>query len=73
MPQTGAVGVRYRLCAKLRKTTTVGPLFVNQTQGQNKMPSAALVGHQSLLFLFDQMCTKVIFMMPNVATNKSLY
>lgn len=39
MPQTGEMGVRYTLCAELRKTTTVGPLFVNQTQGQNKMLS----------------------------------
>lgn len=41
MPQTGEMGVRYTLCAELRKTTTVGPLFVNQTQGQNKMLSGA--------------------------------
>ncbi len=39
MPQTGEMGVCYTLCAELRKTTTVGPLFVNQTQGQNKMLS----------------------------------
>lgn len=39
VPQTGEMGVRYTLCAELRKTTTVGPLFVNQTQGQNKMLS----------------------------------
>lgn len=34
MPQTGEMGVSYALHAELRKTTTVGPLFVNQTQGQ---------------------------------------
>lgn len=34
MPQTGEMGVCYTLHAELRKTTTVGPLFVNQTQGQ---------------------------------------
>ena len=39
VPQTGEMGVRYTLCAELRKTTTVGPLFVNQIQGQNKMLS----------------------------------
>lgn len=38
MPQTGEMGVCYTLHAALRKTT-VGPLFVNQTQGQNKMLS----------------------------------
>lgn len=34
MPQTGEMGVCYTLHAELRKTTTTGPLFVNQTQGQ---------------------------------------
>lgn len=34
MPQTGEMGVCYTPHAELRKTTTVGPLFVNQTQGQ---------------------------------------
>lgn len=34
MPQTGQTGVGYTLHAALRKTTTTGPLFVNQTQGQ---------------------------------------
>lgn len=39
MPHAGEMGVRYTLCVELRKTTTVGPLFVNQIQGQNKMLS----------------------------------
>lgn len=40
MQQTGEMGVCCTLHAELRKTTTVGPLFVNQTQGQYKMMSA---------------------------------
>lgn len=34
MPQTGETGVCYTPHAELRKTTTMRPLFVNQTQGQ---------------------------------------
>lgn len=40
MPQTGEMGVCYTLHAELRKTTTVGPLFVNQTQGQKTKQAA---------------------------------
>lgn len=42
MPQTGEMGVCYMLHVGLRKTT-VGPLFVNQTQGQNKTLSGLAV------------------------------
>lgn len=48
MSQTGEMGVCYTVYAELRKTTG-GPLFVNQTQGQNKM----LSGTSSLLVIIE--------------------
>lgn len=51
MPQTGEMGVCYTLHAVLRKTT-VGPLFVNQTQGQNKM----LSGTSRVLVIIIENC-----------------